>query len=220
MTINQAGSTRRSTVLTASSARKKASENGATDSSRRSISAHRPMGITGERTVKQLRLSKALSAPESTTINEACRRMAARKVDVLLVIDSNAIQCGILTDKDIATRVVARELDLETTNVSAVMTRNPVFVVSDTLAVEALQKMVQGKFRHLSVVENGGLFLFLMYQNVYTMQLHDWRELLKRGKPLQQQLKALRSIGVPLFLVRTHFLKHLESDCSSPPYRP
>ncbi|KAD2806095.1 hypothetical protein E3N88_39472 [Mikania micrantha] len=161
MTINQAGSTRRSTVLTASSARKKASENGATDSSRRSISAHRPMGITGERTVKQLRLSKALSAPESTTINEACRRMAARKVDALLVIDSHAILCGILTDKDIATRVVARELDLETTNVSAVMTRNPVFVVSDTLAVEALQKMVQGKFRHLPVVENGGVVSIL-----------------------------------------------------------
>ncbi|XP_050124601.1 CBS domain-containing protein CBSCBSPB5-like [Malus sylvestris] len=35
------------------------------------------------------------------------------------------------------------------------MTRNPIFVLSDTLAVEALQKMVQGKFRHLPVVENG-----------------------------------------------------------------
>lgn len=46
--------------------------------------------------------------------------------------------------KDIATRVVARELNLDETPVSKVMTRNPVFVLSDTLAVEALQKMVQG----------------------------------------------------------------------------
>lgn len=46
--------------------------------------------------------------------------------------------------KDIATRVIARELNLEETPVSKVMTRNPVFVLSDTLAVEALQKMVQG----------------------------------------------------------------------------
>ena len=29
---------------------------------------------------------------------------------------------------------------------SKVMTRNPVFVLSDTLAVEALQKMVQGSY--------------------------------------------------------------------------
>lgn len=46
--------------------------------------------------------------------------------------------------QDIATRVISRELNLEDTLVSKVMTRNPIFVLSDTLAVEALQKMVQG----------------------------------------------------------------------------
>lgn len=50
----------------------------------------------------------------------------------------------ILCLKDIATRVIARELNLDETPVSKVMTRNPIFVLSDTLAVEALQKMVQG----------------------------------------------------------------------------
>lgn len=53
----------------------------------------------GERTVKSLRLSKALTVPETTTVYEACRRMAARKVDALLLTDSNALLCGILTDK-------------------------------------------------------------------------------------------------------------------------
>ncbi|KAJ0639181.1 putative PB1 domain, CBS domain-containing protein [Helianthus annuus] len=151
-------SSRRSMVFSTSS-RKKPSENGA----RRSVSSSTtpPMDLTGERTVKRLRLSKALTVPESTTVNEACRRMAARKVDAILLTNSKTLLCGILTDKDIATRVVARELDLETTPVSAVMTRNPVFVISDTLAVEALQKMVQGKFRHLPVVENGGVVSIL-----------------------------------------------------------
>lgn len=46
--------------------------------------------------------------------------------------------------QDITTRVIARELKLEETPVSKVMTRNPTFVLADTLAVEALQKMVQG----------------------------------------------------------------------------
>uniref|UniRef100_A0A7N0VEC3 CBS domain-containing protein n=1 Tax=Kalanchoe fedtschenkoi TaxID=63787 RepID=A0A7N0VEC3_KALFE len=111
------------------------------------------MGLTGERTVKRLRLSKALTVPENTTIYEACRRMAARCVDAMLLTDSNALLSGILTDKDIATRVVANEVSIEETPVSKVMTRNPTFILSDTLAVEALQKMVQGKFRHLPVVE-------------------------------------------------------------------
>ncbi|KAL7152787.1 hypothetical protein ABFS83_04G122200 [Erythranthe nasuta] len=130
-------------------------------SSRKSLSASRSMGLNGERTVKRLRLSRALTVPESTTIKEACHKMAARRVDALLLTDSNALLCGILTDKDIATRVIAREINLDETPVSKVMTRNPVFVLSDTLAVEALQKMVQGKFRHLPVVENGEVIALL-----------------------------------------------------------
>lgn len=55
--------------------------------------------LTGERTVKRLRLSKALTVPESTTVYDACKRMAARRVDALLLTDSNALLCGILTDK-------------------------------------------------------------------------------------------------------------------------
>ncbi|CAA0831741.1 CBS domain-containing protein CBSCBSPB5 [Striga hermonthica] len=125
------------------------------------MSATSKPGLTGERTVKRLRLSKALTVPDSTSISEACRRMAARRLDALLLTDSNALLCGILTDKDIAIRVIAREVNLAETPVSKVMTRNPVFVLSDTLAVEALQKMVQGKFRHLPVVENGEVIALL-----------------------------------------------------------
>lgn len=121
----------------------------------------RSMTMGKERTVKRLRLSKALTVPESTTVLEACRRMAARRVDAALLTDSNALLCGILTDKDIATRVIARELKIDETPVWKVMTRHPVFVISDTLAVEALQKMVQGKFRHLPVVENGEVIAML-----------------------------------------------------------
>jgi hypothetical protein len=40
--------------------------------------------------------------------------------------------------------VIAEGLRVEQTMVSKIMTRNPVYVMSDTLAIEALQKMVQG----------------------------------------------------------------------------
>ncbi|XVF49596.1 hypothetical protein PTKIN_Ptkin04bG0025800 [Pterospermum kingtungense] len=159
---SQSGSSRRSLSMANLSGRRKKSDNGGSDSGRRLLPSSRtPMGLAGERTVKRLRLSKALTVPENTNIHEACRRMAARRVDALLLTDSNALLCGILTDKDIATRVIARELNLMDTPVSKVMTKNPVFVLSDTLAVEALQKMVQGKFRHLPVVENGEVIALL-----------------------------------------------------------
>ncbi|KAI4343487.1 hypothetical protein L6164_010828 [Bauhinia variegata] len=115
----------------------------------------------GERTVKKLRLSKALTIPEGTTVSEACRRMAARRVGAVLLTDANALLSGIVTDKDIATRVIAEGLRPEQTIVSKVMTRNPIFVTADSLAIEALQKMIQGKFRHLPVVENGEVIALL-----------------------------------------------------------
>ncbi|KAL9996810.1 putative CBS domain-containing protein [Helianthus debilis subsp. tardiflorus] len=118
-------------------------------------------GITGERTVKRLHLSRAVTVPEATTIYEACCRMAAKRIDAVLLIDSNAHLSGILTDKDIAARVIAHEIDFMNTPASKVMTKNPIYVQSDTLAVEALQKMVQGQFRHLPVVENGEVIALL-----------------------------------------------------------
>ncbi|KAF4403577.1 hypothetical protein G4B88_002430 [Cannabis sativa] len=113
--------------------------------------------VGGERTVKKLRLSKALTIPEGVTVSDACRRMAARRVDAVLLTDANALLSGI----DIATRVIAEGLRPEQTIVSKIMTRNPIFVTSDSLAIEALQKMVQGKFRHLPVVENGEVIALL-----------------------------------------------------------
>lgn len=120
-----------------------------------------PNQAPGERTVRKLRLSKALTIPEATTVSDACRRMAARRVDAVLLTDANGLLSGIVTDKDIAVRVIAEGLRTEQTVVSKIMTRNPVFVMADTLAIEALQKMVQGKFRHLPVVDNGEVMAML-----------------------------------------------------------
>ncbi|XP_065873416.1 CBS domain-containing protein CBSCBSPB3 isoform X2 [Euphorbia lathyris] len=138
-----------------------ASENGSHGTFSKPSSPPPQSSIVGERTVKKLRLSKALTIPEGTSVSDACRRMAARRVDSVLLTDANALLSGIVTDKDIAARVIAEGLKPEQTIVSKIMTRNPIFVTSDSLAIDALQKMVQGKFRHLPVVENGEVIAIL-----------------------------------------------------------
>ncbi|KAH8502733.1 hypothetical protein H0E87_014146 [Populus deltoides] len=141
------------------------SENGGTSShggnTSKPSSPDAPSPVGGERTVKKLRLSKALTIPEGTTVSDACRRMTARRVNAALLTDANALLSGIVTDKDISARVIAEGLRPDQTIVSKIMTRNPIFVNSDSLAIEALQKMVQGKFRHLPVVENGEVIALL-----------------------------------------------------------
>lgn len=56
-------------------------------------------GLIGERIVKRLRLSRVLIIFEITSVYDVCRRMVVRRVDVLLLIDSNVLLCGIFIDK-------------------------------------------------------------------------------------------------------------------------
>ncbi|XP_011083643.1 CBS domain-containing protein CBSCBSPB1 isoform X2 [Sesamum indicum] len=218
MTTSQLGgsSSRRSMSLTTSTSlgRKKAASRGGdvldSPSSRRSLTASRSIsahiygrGLTGERTVKRLRLSRALTVPETTSIKEACRRMASRRVDALLLTDANALLCGILTDKDIATRVIAREVNLDETHVSKVMTRNPVFVLSDTLAVEALQKMVQGKFRHLPVVENGEVIALLDITKCLYDAIARMERVAEKGKAIAAAVEGVEKQWGPNTFIET-----------------
>ncbi|AET02625.2 CBS domain protein, putative [Medicago truncatula] len=55
--------------------------------------------IQGERTVKKLHSSKALTISEGISVSDACRRMAARRVDAVLLTDANGLLFGIMTDK-------------------------------------------------------------------------------------------------------------------------
>ncbi|XWS51430.1 hypothetical protein CRYUN_Cryun12cG0175600 [Craigia yunnanensis] len=214
---SQSSSSRRSlSMVNLSSGRKKTSENGGSDSARKLLPSSRPMGLAGERTVKRLRLSKALTVPESTSIYEACRRMAARRVDALLLTDSNALLCGILTDKDIATKVIARELNLEETPVSKVMTKNPVFVLSDTLAVEALQKMVQGKFRHLPVVENGEVIAMLDIAKCLYDAIARMERAAEKGKAIAAAVEGVEKNWGTTFSGQNTFIETLRERMFRP----
>ncbi|KAK7369650.1 hypothetical protein VNO80_11692 [Phaseolus coccineus] len=211
------GSSRRGSSLLNSPSpnKKKATEYSPLDlTTRKAFPSSRTVG---ERTVKSLRLSKALTVPETTTIYEACRRMAARKVDALLLTDSNALLCGILTDKDIATRVIAREVNLEETTASKVMTRNPVFVLSDTLAVEALQKMVQGRFRHLPVVENGEVVAILDIAKCLYDAIARMERAAEKGKAIAAAVEGIeKHWGTPTSGTNSTFFETLREHIFKP----
>nr|GEY68984.1 CBS domain-containing protein CBSCBSPB5-like isoform X1 [Tanacetum cinerariifolium] len=63
---------------------------------------------------------------------------------------------GILTSRDILMRVTAQGLPPDSTLVEKVMTPNPQSATIDTLIVEALRIMNDGKFLHLPVVDRDG----------------------------------------------------------------
>ena len=62
---------------------------------------------------------------------------------------------GVFTERDALFRVVADGLDGETTQLAAVMTRNPQSIHPDKPFAYALRMMHEGAFRHVPVVEDG-----------------------------------------------------------------
>ena len=91
-------------------------------------------------------------ADESAQV--AGSRMNMRNVGTLLVIDEQKCPVGIVTDRDLATRVVGKGLDPNTTPVSAVMSGVPESVTEDTSIESAITMMRSGPHRRLPVVSD------------------------------------------------------------------
>lgn len=105
----------------------------------------------GRRVGDLIRARPLVLAPE-VSVQEAARGMAERGV-TCVVVDLGE-QFGIVTDRDIRTRVVAGGVD-PATPLSAVMTAPARTVADDRLATEALLEMLDYGVRHLLVLERG-----------------------------------------------------------------
>ena len=94
-------------------------------------------------------------APQASVWDAACI-MTKANCGSILVIDATGVVQGILTERDLMTRVLAKALDPKTTPASAVMTRNPQTVTPETKVAEAVLIMIERGFRHLPIITSAG----------------------------------------------------------------
>ncbi|EMD41721.1 hypothetical protein CERSUDRAFT_110295 [Gelatoporia subvermispora B] len=136
-------------------------------------------------TVAALKPSPALTVPENITVSEASQLCAAKRTDCVLVVDDDEGLSGIFTAKDLAYRVTAEGLDPHTTQVSTIMTRNPMVTRDTTSATEALQLMVQRHFRHLPVCNEEGNVVGLLD---ITKVFHEALDKVERSSSASEKL--------------------------------
>jgi CBS domain-containing protein len=96
--------------------------------------------------------------PQASLYDAACV-MTRANCGSVLVIDSSSTLLGIVTERDLMTRVMAKGLDPATTQCSAVMTRGPRVVPPETKVADAVLIMIERGFRHLPVVSHEGKIL-------------------------------------------------------------
>ena len=92
----------------------------------------------------------------SASVVEAARLMRDEHIGSLPITDDEEL-VGMITDRDITTRVVAEAADPKVTSVGDVVSRDLISVEPDEDLEEAVQLMASHQVRRLPVVENGRL---------------------------------------------------------------
>jgi len=106
-----------------------------------------------ERTVFQSMPQKhVISVGPQASVWEAACIMTRANCGSVLVVDTPGTLLGIVTERDLMTRVLAKALNPETTLVSDVMTRGPHCVGPEVLVSDAVLIMIERGFRHLPIV--------------------------------------------------------------------
>jgi CBS domain-containing protein len=100
-----------------------------------------------------------VSVVPTATIYAAACVMTRANCGSILVIDTTSTLLGIVTERDLMTRVLAKSLDPVTTTVADVMTRNPHCVVPETKVADAVLIMIERGFRHLPIVTEANKIL-------------------------------------------------------------
>jgi CBS domain-containing protein len=111
-----------------------------------------PVPSTGGRQVRELIRASPLLCPPATSVQEAARGMVERGVTCAVVDLGDRL--GIVTDRDIRTRVVAVGAPPETP-IAEVMSAPAWTVAADSTGTEALLTMLDHGVRHLPVLDPG-----------------------------------------------------------------
>lgn len=108
---------------------------------------------------------KVIAAHKSTAINESARIMREQHVGSLVVVDETeegTFVVGMLTDRDIVTAVVAKDLDAATLRVEDVMSADVVTAREDDSVLDVLANMRRKGVRRIPVTGPNGRLLGLV----------------------------------------------------------
>ena len=99
-------------------------------------------------------------------VAEAAKLMKSKNIGSIPVIENKQTKklAGIVTDRDLALKIVAKGLDAKSTKVEAVMTRKVVTCRADDDLQKALDAMAEHQLRRIPVVDNDNKIIGIIAQ--------------------------------------------------------
>jgi CBS domain-containing protein len=114
-------------------------------------------------TVREVMTSNPTTVTTDTPVSEVAKTMKAEDVGSIPIVEGDRV-VGVLTDRDIAIKVVAEGKDPQGTAASEIASRDLVTVDPQQDLDEALRLMAQHQVRRLPVVEEDGRLVGVLAQ--------------------------------------------------------
>ena len=136
--------------------------------------------------------------PADELVITAVKTMSEKNIGSVVIVNDTMQVKGIVTERDIMRRIVAKELDPTTTLLSQIMTTELRMARADDEVIDWLRQMSNERFRHLPVTDENGRLLALMSQGDFVS--YTWPELFALLKENTKQTFKGNVIQLPILL--------------------
>ncbi len=114
-----------------------------------------------------------VTVPSTASLSEAAQVLSARRIGAVVVSDDGQRPLGILSERDIVRELGRRGVSCMADPVTGVMTAKLVTCVRSDHATEVMQKMTDGRFRHMPVMEGEVMIGFISIGDVVKSRLSE-----------------------------------------------
>jgi CBS domain-containing protein len=115
---------------------------------------------------EEVMTKKTVCCLPNDKVAKAAQLMKSENIGAILVIEDQQTQklVGIVTDRDLALKIVAEERDAKSTKVESIMSRNVVTCRAEDDMQKALDAMSEHQLRRIPVVDNNNKILGIIAQ--------------------------------------------------------
>jgi CBS domain-containing protein len=115
------------------------------------------IGLRSKLLVKDVMSSPAVTVDENTTVNKVAQLMAKHEFGCIVVVTKDNRPLGIITERDLVVRVLAKNLKPDGVKTKKVMTTPLITIEPDATMSEAAKRMSRLDIRRLAVIYRGKL---------------------------------------------------------------
>ncbi|MFD0858341.1 CBS domain-containing protein [Roseovarius aquimarinus] len=113
------------------------------------------------------------TATPEMAVSEAAGILGARKIGALIVTSAEGRVAGVLSERDIVRALGERGADCLSDKVGDMMTPDPVCAALGDTDAQLLERMTEGRFRHMPVLEEGRLVGIVTLGDVVKARLSE-----------------------------------------------